>query len=156
MQQIQTEFIQHSSEIEKVVIHNDFRGNNILLKNDEIEALIDFDLCYTGIYYVDLVEVIYSLLIWQQSELKFVGLLQSKAINAQDFYSILENYFATGVNFDFDLDICCQLLEARLIGQIFMPGIENMIADHDKLEILQRIEDLLEQLKNIKQNINLS
>ena len=153
LQQINSQVIEQFQQRKQVVLHNDFRGNNILFKDKRINALIDFDLCYTGIYYVDLIEVIYSLLIWQQSEMKFVGLPQNKAINSQDFYGILKNYFATGVNFDFDLDICCQLLEARLIGQIFMPGIENIIKDHNKLEILQRLEELLEQLKNMKKKL---
>ena len=156
LQQIQTEFIDQSPNIDKVVIHNDFRDNNILFKNDEIKALIDFDLCYTGIYYVDLIELLYSLLIWQQSELEFAGLPKNKKINSKQIYNILENYFAVGVNFNFDLEFCFKLLEARIIGQIFIPGIENMIEDQNKLEILQRLEDLLEELNNIKSDINLS
>ena len=156
LQQIQTDFIKHSPKIEKVVIHNDFRGNNILLKNDEIEALIDFDLCYTGIYYVDLIEVLYSLLIWQQSELEFAGLPKNKKINSKQIYNILENYFAVGVNFNFDLEFCFKLLEARIIGQIFQPGLMQIIKDNNKLEILQRLERILKQLKSIKKDINLS
>ena len=135
-------------DIPQVVNHNDFYGNNILFQDNKIAGLVDFDFSSTGIYYIDLVELMHGSMIWNDDCMPFWGLDSEGKIRVKKGEKDLEIYFKNVGDLYFDQQIFKEFLIAKVISLAFYPAFDMVDTPEDRLEVTRRLLKTIDRLDN--------
>ncbi len=133
-------------DIPTLINHNDFYGNNILLQRGKVTGLLDFDFCCSGIFYIDLVEMLHGSMIWEKEEEDFWGLPSQGIIRREQGQRDLDLYLDKGPGFSFNHTIMRDMLQAKVISLAFYPAFDMAKEVRDRLEITRRLEKTLSRL----------
>ncbi len=134
-------------ELPRLINHNDFYGNNILFQKEDIAGLVDFDFCSTGIFYIDLIELLHGSLVWQDGEEKFWGLHPEGRIRLDQGKRDLEFYLKTGPGFEIDMELLRELLITKIISLAWYPAFDIVQSTDDRLEVLKRLEKTIKEIE---------
>ncbi len=133
-------------DLPRIVNHNDFYGNNILFRGEEIVGLVDFDFCSTDIFYIDLIELLHGSVIWWDGEEKFWGLHPEGVIRREQGLRDLEIYLEQGPGLEISEEVIADLLKTKVISLIFYPAFDLASGAEQRLEITRRVEKTLSEL----------
>lgn len=130
----------------RVVVHNDFCDDNILVRDGEPVGLIDFDFCLNGSHLVDLVEGLHGATVWSPADMRYWGLGTDGAINEEGGARFLAAYEeASGIRCDPRLVL--QMLRIKVLSLVFYPGFCTAETVEDKRETLRRARRTLKVME---------
>jgi len=136
-------------QISSLINHNDFYGNNILFQGDKIAGLVDFDFCSTGIFYIDLIELLHGSVIWQDGEEKYWGLHPEGRVRLEQGKRDLGYYLESGPELEVDMEILRELLKTKIISLAWYPAFDMVQGAGDRLEVLKRLEKTIKEIDKL-------
>ncbi len=151
LEKLQKEFNNKIKNHKLLVNHNDFFGNNILFKNNKISGLVDFDFCNSGIYYVDLIEALHGSMVWDNNEMKYLGISENGDIRLKTAEENLKQYFNKNPGFIYDGKFLIKFLIAKIISLAFYPAFDFFSSLEDKIEGFNRRKKVIKNLEEVNE-----
>jgi len=136
-------------ELPRLVNHNDFYGNNILFQGEKIAGLVDFDFCSTGIFYIDLIELLHGSMVWQDGEEKYWGLHPEGRVRLDQGRRDLEHYLESGPGFEVDMEILKELLISKIISLAWYPAFDIVQGEDARLQVLKRLDRTIKEIDKL-------
>jgi len=128
------------NEIPRLINHNDFYGNNILFQGEKIAGLVDFDFCSTGIFYIDLIELLHGSMVWEDGEEGFWGLHPEGKTRMEQGRKDLDLYREKVPDLPVNNDLLRDLLKAKVISLAWYPAFDLFEDAENRLEVCRRLE----------------
>jgi len=151
LEKLQKEYNNKIKNHKLLINHNDFFGNNILFKNNKISGLVDFDFCNSGVYYIDLVEALHGSMIWDNDEMKYLGITKNGDIRLDVARENLQQYFNKNPDFIYDGKFLIKLLIVKIISLAFYPAFDFLGSLEDKIEGFNRRKKVIKNLEEINE-----
>lgn len=147
LKKIQKNLERTYKEIPRLINHNDFYGNNILFQGEKIAGLVDFDFCATGIFYIDLMELLHGSMIWEDGEEGFWGLHPEGKIRVEQGRKDLALYGEKVPGLPIENDVLRDLLKVKVISLAWYPAFDLVDDAENRLEVAHRVKITLEEIE---------
>ena len=147
--ELREQMCQFYSTMERLVNHNDFCGQNLLRRGEDIVGLVDFDLASTGPCCVDLVELLHGSLVWDENHWDYWGLHPEGRVRVSQGVRDHILYKEAGGLGSVNWPMIKIMLKAKLISLVFYPAYDVAASLEDRLEITYRLRRTLEEIDRL-------